>query len=562
VDVIAAGNLVSHAAGTASPTNGIAGGSALAPAGGTVTTDLDGDGATIEDPLEVSVTTPTGGTVSITKTSSFNYQGSHVGGRAFTLEAPTATVADPLVITFLLDVSVFPLTWDVNTAYAYVDGLPISTSCTGPGASPDPCIASRTRLANDDVEVVVRSSHASEWAVLVAAPTADAGGPYQAVEDSSVQLSGSATGGTSPYGFLWSSAAPLSDPVAANPTVDPVDDGTFPLSLTVIDANGLVGLDDTELTVTNADPEVGALQLTPSSPVQTGTAVTAEAAFTDPGLADTHTATIDWGDGSPTGATVNEADGSGTASGSHSYATPGTYTVTLTVEDDDGGQDQVTAQVTVLGGVPIELTKTASRTQTAVGSSVRYTLTIRNPGSATVTITALTDDRPLPSACTSLVGRTITPGASRRCNYTVTLTSAGEATNTASVAVRNAQGQTGTATATATVTATKAGPKLTVTALPATGALGTALHARATLSGGYLPEGTLTFRLYGPSQTTCSGTPQHTEAVEAGGAGTYTTGSGFTANVRGIWRWTVEYSGDDNNSARATACNGARVRIT
>jgi hypothetical protein len=50
--------------------------------------------------------------------------------------------------------------------------------------------------------------------------------------------------------------------------------------------------------------------------------------------------------------------------------------------------------------------------------------------------------------------------------------------------------------------------------------------------------------------------------VEAGGAGTYTTGAGFTANVRGIWRWTVEYSGDDNNSARTTACNGARVRIT
>ena len=211
-------------------------------------------------------------------------------------------------------------------------------------------------------------------------PDADAGGPYQAVEGSSVQLTGSASGGTAPYDFLWSSIVSLSDPFVAAPTIDAVDDGTLPLSLTVTDANGSTGSDDTELTVTNADPELGSLQLPPAS-VPTGTPVSAQAAFTDAGLADTHTATIDWGDGSPVdAATVTGADGSGTASAGHTYTTPATYTVTLTVEDDDGGQDQVSAQVTVLGGVPVELTKTVSKAQVAVGTSVRYTLTITNTG--------------------------------------------------------------------------------------------------------------------------------------------------------------------------------------
>jgi len=62
------------------------------------------------------------------------------------------------------------------------------------------------------------------------------------------------------------------------------------------------------------------------------------ASFTDPGTLDTHTATVDWGDGSPPeAAAVTESSGSGTVSGTHGYATSGTYTVTVTVRDKDGG---------------------------------------------------------------------------------------------------------------------------------------------------------------------------------------------------------------------------------
>lgn len=62
-------------------------------------------------------------------------------------------------------------------------------------------------------------------------------------------------------------------------------------------------------------------------------------AFIDLGTRDTHTATVDWGDGSPVEAVVvNQGNGSGTLDGSHVYADNGEYTVTVTLRDDDLGE--------------------------------------------------------------------------------------------------------------------------------------------------------------------------------------------------------------------------------
>ncbi|TPW11714.1 MAG: hypothetical protein FD129_1603, partial [bacterium] len=60
--------------------------------------------------------------------------------------------------------------------------------------------------------------------------------------------------------------------------------------------------------------------------------------FTDPGTLDTFTATINWGDGSPTEAgLVAYAAGFGTVSGTHTYpfAALGDRAVTVTIKDDD-----------------------------------------------------------------------------------------------------------------------------------------------------------------------------------------------------------------------------------
>lgn len=78
------------------------------------------------------------------------------------------------------------------------------------------------------------------------------------------------------------------------------------------------------------------------------------AGFTDPGKPDTHTATFDWGDGrSEEQSDFDRFEDStggvaGVASSWHAYAEPGTYALTLTVIDDDGGLGTASRDVRVL----------------------------------------------------------------------------------------------------------------------------------------------------------------------------------------------------------------------
>jgi hypothetical protein len=71
-----------------------------------------------------------------------------------------------------------------------------------------------------------------------------------------------------------------------------------------------------------------------TEPIQVGTGtVDASAVFTDPDISDTHIAVWYWGDDSTDEVTVT--DGSRSVAGSHTYDTPGVYTITLTVTDND-----------------------------------------------------------------------------------------------------------------------------------------------------------------------------------------------------------------------------------
>ncbi len=86
----------------------------------------------------------------------------------------------------------------------------------------------------------------------------------------------------------------------------------------------------------------------PTQSVALGSAVNILASFTDTDALETHTATIDWGDGTPPEAgVVSEADGSGTVSGSHTYSAIGTYNVLVTVTDSLGNSGSDTVAVTV-----------------------------------------------------------------------------------------------------------------------------------------------------------------------------------------------------------------------
>jgi len=88
--------------------------------------------------------------------------------------------------------------------------------------------------------------------------------------------------------------------------------------------------------INNVAPTVGSIT-GPIVPIAVNTSVSLSASFTDPGVLDTHTAVWIWNDGSTSVGTVVEANGSGTVTGSHNYATADIYTVKLTVTDKDGG---------------------------------------------------------------------------------------------------------------------------------------------------------------------------------------------------------------------------------
>jgi hypothetical protein len=103
---------------------------------------------------------------------------------------------------------------------------------------------------------------------------------------------------------------------------------------------------------------------------------------------------------------------------------------------------------------------------------------------------------------------------------------------------------------------------LTTVASPG-GVLGGQLSDTATLAGGASPTGTLTFRLYGPNDESCTGTPVFTSTVPVSGNGDYPSAA-FTPTAPGTYRWAAAYSGDTNNAALTGACNdpGESVAIT
>jgi len=185
-------------------------------------------------------------------------------------------------------------------------------------------------------------------------PVANAGGPYTGYEGSPITFDGS--GSSDPDGDslmyrwdfdndgLWDTEW-SSSPYASHTWSD---DYTGTVVLQVCDSRAAGALLDgatASITVNNIAPSIDDLMMTPpnlDNPefiLPTVHEPLFTALTTDPG-SDDLTFTWDWGDGTDDTTTYFQIG--------HIYSVPGTYTVTLTVEDDDGEVDTATFEIKVL----------------------------------------------------------------------------------------------------------------------------------------------------------------------------------------------------------------------
>lgn len=174
-------------------------------------------------------------------------------------------------------------------------------------------------------------------------PTANPNGPYNGNEGSPVSFNG--TGSTDPEGqpltYAWSFGDGGTGS-GATPSHIYADNGTYTVTLTVTDAGGLSDTKTTTATIANVAPTVNA---GPDVSNISGQVHQLSATYSDPAAADTHTATVNWGDGSPV-QNLGAVQG-GTVSASHQYFIPGNYNIEVCVTDDDGGKGCDTAVKTV-----------------------------------------------------------------------------------------------------------------------------------------------------------------------------------------------------------------------
>ena len=176
--------------------------------------------------------------------------------------------------------------------------------------------------------------------------------PYFGAEAQSTKFSNSGSkdpdGGSITYDYDFGDGTPHN--LTTSPSHRYVQDGVYTVTLVVTDAMGATATATTTATISNLPALVTFSGPTTAFPVDYPFSVSG--AFTDPGKLDTHVASIDWGDGtSVPAAELKEASGAGTTGDMHKYATPGYYTVSISVTDDAGANTTVTSLLTVTSAV-------------------------------------------------------------------------------------------------------------------------------------------------------------------------------------------------------------------
>ncbi len=397
-------------------------------------------------------------------------------------------------------------------------------------------------VSDDDGESVSTSTDI----VVNGVATVGAGGPYDGVEGAGVTLNGTAVDpdadaltiawNTTVSGADVGTVCSITGDTTLTPIVTCTDDATVTATLTATDGVNPPVLDTAIVTIVNAPPAVSAPVVVPN-PVAVGGTVALSAAFADEGVNDDHTATMTWGDASSSTGTVVETLGAGgTASGSHSYATPGTYIVKVTVNDKDGGKGSATTTVVVsappvvdaggpYAGIEGSPTTLSASINDADGDPLDVAWTFASVGS-------------LGTVCTATGAVTATPSVSCNDNATVT------ATLTVSDGINSAVVDT------AVLVVSNANPTIGAVTVPA-GTVG--VGSPVNISAPFADLGTNDTHIAGVNwgdTTSSSGTV--TESLGSG-----STSASHSYDIAGSYTVTVAIT-DDNGG---TATSGATVVV-
>jgi len=108
------------------------------------------------------------------------------------------------------------------------------------------------------------------------------------------------------------------------------------------------------------------------------------------------------------------------------------------------------------------------------------------------------------------------------------------------------------------VSVTKATPSISTTQQPASAGIGSSIADQATVSSGYNPTGTVTFRLYDNSTATGSPLFTDTEPLSNGSA----SSSGYATTALGTYYWVATYNGDTNNNTASSGPADEPVAVT
>ncbi|HEX6131256.1 MAG TPA: PKD domain-containing protein, partial [Actinomycetota bacterium] len=284
----------------------------------------DGDGGSADDGAAIAVT-------NVAPAATLAAADSVDEGSAFTVSLGGAT--DPSTADTAAG---FEYAFDCGTGAGYGPfGPAASASCA---TDDDGTRAVRAKLRDKDggereysASVAVRN--VAPTARLTAPASVDGGSTFELALTGAADVSAADAAAGFAYAFDCGSGSGYGAFGAASSAQCPTDDdGTRTVRGKIRDKDGGESEYAATVEVVNVPPTCGPVSA-PLAPSPVGTTVSVSAPIVDPEAADTHTGTIAWGDGTSSPAAV----AGGVATAGHAYASPGVYTVTVDVADDDGG---------------------------------------------------------------------------------------------------------------------------------------------------------------------------------------------------------------------------------